>query len=82
MIFLLSAHFSKFTFSKISSRNPTRVSNSLDPDQARHIVGPDLDSNCLRRLLVEGKNCHQQTKSKGIVNWTLLNYYVWRKTEK
>ena len=21
--------------------------NSLDPDQARHIVGPDLDPNCL-----------------------------------
>ena len=22
----------------------------LDPDQARHIVGPDLGSNCLQRL--------------------------------
>ena len=21
--------------------------NNLDPDQARHFVGPDLDSNCL-----------------------------------
>ena len=26
------------------------MSNSLDPDQARHFVGPDLDPNCLRRL--------------------------------
>ena len=26
-----------------------RVSNRLDPDQARHIVGPDLDPNCLQR---------------------------------
>ena len=26
------------------------VSNSLDPDQARHFVGPDLDPNCLQRL--------------------------------
>ena len=26
------------------------VSNSLDPDQARPSVGPDLDSNCLQRL--------------------------------
>ena len=27
------------------------MSNSLDPDQARHHhVGPDLDSNCLQRL--------------------------------
>ena len=23
-----------------------RVSNSLDPDQARHFVGPDLGPNC------------------------------------
>ena len=26
-----------------------RVSNSLDPDQARHFVGPDLGPNCLQR---------------------------------
>ena len=26
------------------------VSNSLDPDQARHVVGSDLDLNCLQRL--------------------------------
>ena len=25
----------------------------MDPDQARHFVGPDLDTNCLQRLLVE-----------------------------
>ena len=24
--------------------------NSLDPDQARHFVGPDLGLNCLQRL--------------------------------
>ena len=27
-----------------------RVSNSLDPDQARHFVGPDLGPNYLQRL--------------------------------
>ena len=27
-----------------------RVSNSLDPDQYRHSVGPDLGPNCLQRL--------------------------------
>ena len=32
-----------------------RVSNSLDPDQARHFVGPDLDSNCLQRLSADDK---------------------------
>ena len=26
------------------------MSNSLDPDQARHSVGPDLGPNCLQRL--------------------------------
>ena len=28
------------------------MSNSLDPDQARHFVGPDLGSNCLQKTLV------------------------------
>ena len=26
------------------------MSNSLDPDQAQHSVGPDLDLNCFNRL--------------------------------
>ena len=30
------------------------VSKSLDPDQARHIVGPDLGINCLQRLSADG----------------------------
>ena len=34
----------------IEHRNTTRVSNSLDPDQARHLVGPDLGPNYLGRL--------------------------------
>ena len=32
-----------------------RVSNSLDPDQARHFVGPDLDPNCSQRSSAESK---------------------------
>ena len=36
------------TFSKNSFRNATRVSNRLDPDQARRFVGPDLGPNCLQ----------------------------------
>ena len=31
------------------------MSNSLDPDQARHFVGPDLGPNCLQRLSVDDK---------------------------
>ena len=43
-------NFFKSTFSKISLRNSIRVSNSLEPDQARHFVRPDLGPNCLQRL--------------------------------
>ena len=42
--------FSKSTFSKNSFKNTIKVSNSLDPDQARHFVGPDLGPNCLQKL--------------------------------
>ena len=36
----LFARFVRFT---------KRVSNSLDPDQDRHFVGPDLGPSCLQR---------------------------------
>ena len=42
--------FSKSTFGKNSFRNTITVSNSLDQDQARCSVGPDLGPNCLQRL--------------------------------
>ena len=50
--------FLKLTFSKISFRNTIRMSNSLDPDQARLFVGPDLGPNCLQRLSADDKSCH------------------------
>ena len=31
------------------------MSNSLDPDQDRHSVGPDLGPNCLQRLSADDK---------------------------
>ena len=37
-------------FLKNSFRYANRVSNSLDSDQARCFVRPDLGSNCLQRL--------------------------------
>ena len=40
----------KSIFSKNSFKNTIKVSNNLDPDQARHIVGPDLGPNCLQKL--------------------------------
>ena len=44
-IFFQNQFFSKFFF-----RITIIVSNSLDPDQARHFVGPDLGPNCLQKL--------------------------------
>ena len=33
-----------------------RVSNSLDPDQARYFFGPDLGPNCLQMLSADNKS--------------------------
>ena len=40
--------FAKSTFSKTSFGNTTRASNSLDSNQARRFVRPDLGPNCLQ----------------------------------
>ena len=63
--------FSKLPFSKNSFRNTARVSNSLDPDKARHSVGQDLGINCLQRLSADNKRCHWQEKSKKVLNSNL-----------
>ena len=55
--FLLSAIFiQSLLFKKNYFRNTIRVSNSLDPDQDRPTVGPDLGPNCLQRLSVNLKS--------------------------
>ena len=43
-------------FSKNYFRNTIRASNSLDSDQARYFVGPDLDPNCLQKLSADEIN--------------------------
>ena len=40
-----------FTLWVLDFFNTIQVSNSLDPDQARHFVGPDLGPNCLQGSL-------------------------------
>ena len=40
----------KINFFAKSFKYTIRVFNSLDPDQARLFVGPDLGPNCLQRL--------------------------------
>ena len=39
-----------FTLWMLDFFNTIWVSNSLDPDQARHFVGPDPGQNCLQKL--------------------------------
>ena len=43
-------------FLKNSFRNTIRVANSLDPDQARHFVGPDLGPNCLQKISADNSS--------------------------
>ena len=55
-----------FFLSKLFHKNFTgipSVSNSLDPDQARHFVGPDISPNCLQRLSADNKCCQWQGKN-------------------
>ena len=42
-------------YSLKSLRNASIESNSLDSDQARHLVRPDLGPNCLQRLSANDK---------------------------
>ena len=41
------------------------MSNCLDLDQPQHIVGPDLDTNCLQGLSADNKMIWVQTVCKG-----------------
>ena len=50
MHFVVCRFFMKSSFLKCSFRYTIKVSNNLDPDQARPFVGPDLGPNCLQRL--------------------------------
>ena len=42
-----------------------RMSNSLDPDQARHLFGSDLDPNCLQRLSADDTSRQRATINIG-----------------
>ena len=44
--------------------------NSLDPDQARQNVGPDLDPNCLQRLSAADDSGSQRDHEKIIPDGT------------
>ena len=57
--FIIPSHFINvpyFTLWMLDFFNTILVSNSLDPDQAQHFVGPDLGPNCLQRLSADNKS--------------------------
>ena len=53
--FVVCGFFFKLNFSKKYFRNTIRVSNSLDPDQARESFGPVMGPNCVQRLSADDK---------------------------
>ena len=57
-------------------RNAFTVSNSLDPDQDRHSVGPDLVPNCFQRLLVEDKVIPSKERVKYSKNLELSHFQL------
>ena len=44
------------------------MSNRLDPDQARRLVGPDLDPICLQGFSANNNTRRQRVKSKNILD--------------
>ena len=52
------------------------MSNSLDPDQARRFVGPDLGPNCLPRLTadVTGRQSVKNVNSMLTANRFLFSF--------
>ena len=59
-VFVVCWSFSKF----ICFFKTIRVTNSLNPEQARRCVGPDRDSNYLQRLSADDESRHQQGNSR------------------
>ena len=51
------------------------MSNSLDPDQDRHFVGPDLGPNCLQRLPEDGKKSPLARKELMQSLWGQFYYF-------
>ena len=60
--------FFKMIFPKNYFRITIRVSNSLDPDQARPFVGPNLGPACLQRLLADSTSRQRVNPYMYLVN--------------
>ena len=65
--------FFKINLLENSFRNTIRVSNSLDPDQARHFVRPDLGPKCLPKFSADDNGC-KELINEGKCGFKLLCY--------
>ena len=70
MLFVVSIFRQNELFRKTNFRNAIKMSNGMDPDQVRRLVGPDLGPNCLQILSVD------DTKSYGSLYVTLC-FVLW-----
>ena len=72
--------FYKTTFSKNSFRNRIRVKNSVDHDQGRHFVGPDLGPNFFLAFLSSADFFKNQLFRKknlsGIIRFELQTVWI------
>ena len=59
-----------------------RVSNSLDPDQDRRAVGPDLGTKCLQRLSADDKESPLARKELRAMLNLVNGIIVRKKSEK
>ena len=53
----------------------TIMSNSMETDQARHFVGPDLDPNCLQCLSADDKS-KKSMRRESILTLCMLGIHV------
>ena len=63
-------------FSKISFRITISVPNSLDPDQARQNVGPDLGLSCFQKLSADDKSSLAGKGVKRVIE-VPHGFYLW-----
>ena len=63
------------SFSIQSFRYTDRESNGLNPDQDRHIAGPDLDLKCLQSVSADNKSCILYCKQR--VNFLGDEFLKW-----
>ena len=70
---------SYFTLWILGFFNTILVSNSLDPDQAQHFVGPDLGPNCLQRLSAVSRQQKLALAGKELNTKQLVDTTFWLK---